>query len=95
MSIGTLDDQVELTLTKYDEEEDDLTVFDERRDSDEDDTIRKYDDGESDKPFLSKYKKLWYATIIARYPILCLLFFAAIPVSMLIYGVILIVKLNP
>lgn len=82
MSKGTLDDQVELNLSRFDDnEEEDLTVFGERRDSEEEDTIRKYDDDESDKPFMSKYKKLWYATIIARFPILSLLFFAAIPVS--------------
>lgn len=81
MSKGTLDDQVELTLSRFDNEEDDLQVFGERRDSEEEDTIRKYDDDESDKPFMSKFKKLWYATIIARFPILSLIFFAAIPVS--------------
>jgi predicted RND superfamily exporter protein len=80
MSKGTLDDQVELTLSRFDNEEDDLQVFGERRDSEEEDTIRKYDDDESDKPFMSKYKKLWYATIIARFPILSLIFFAAIPI---------------
>lgn len=81
MSKGTLDDQVELAVGRFDNEEDDLQVFVERRDSEEDDTIRKYDDDESDKPFMSKYKKLWYATIIAKFPILSLIFFAAIPVS--------------
>eukprot|EP00029_Vermamoeba_vermiformis_P000282 TRINITY_DN1030_c0_g1_i4.p1 TRINITY_DN1030_c0_g1~~TRINITY_DN1030_c0_g1_i4.p1 ORF type:complete len:1469 (+),score=345.30 TRINITY_DN1030_c0_g1_i4:97-4503(+) len=80
MSKGTLDDQVELAVGRFDNEEDDLQVFGERRDSEEDDTIRKYDDDESDKPFMSKYKKLWYATIIAKFPILSLIFFAAIPI---------------